>query len=137
MSYNEPITHHYPRTMWVHSSANILHTHINNPPTSPPIDTPTLTAPHHLLPCEHDRCTLYASANMCRGSIISRALFYPVCKIFNHAAKHTHHIEYELKSCPCLRLSLAQWTYITNTQTDIIPTATILHTFWRYLAQNI
>ena len=74
---------------------------------------------------------------MRRGTIISCALFCPVCQIFNHAAKHTHHIERTLKSRSRLRDSLARWTYTPDTQTAITTTAPILHTLKRHPAQHI
>ena len=75
----------------------ILHSHLDPPPIAPPIDKPKYTTTQRRLPCEHDRCTLYATANMSRGYIIGGTLFYHVCQIFNHAAKHTYHIERTLK----------------------------------------
>ena len=65
----------------------ILHAHLDNPPPALPTDKPTLTITQHPLPYEHDRCTLYESANVRRGTIIGCALFCPVCKIFNHTTK--------------------------------------------------
>ena len=87
---------------------SLLHTHLDPPPIAPPIDKPKYTTTQRRLPCEHDRCTLYATANMSRGYIIGRAIFYPVCQIFNDAAKHTYHIERALKSRPRLRKTLAK-----------------------------
>lgn len=89
-------------------------------PTTPPTDNPKYTTSQQRLSYEHDRCTLYAAANLSRGIIISRALFYSVYHIFNHAVKHSHNIEQTLKSRPNLRDSLSRWTYIPNTQTEII-----------------
>ena len=63
---------------------------------------------------------------MRRGTIIGRAFFCPVCKISNHAAKYTNHIECALKSNQPLRLSLARWTFILDEQTTIITTVDIL-----------
>ena len=74
---------------------------------------------------------------MRRGLIIARALFCPVCQIFNHAAKHTHHIERALKTTPRLRLQLGQWTFIPDNQTALITTGTILRALRTHPAQNI
>ena len=87
--------------------------------------------------CEHDWCNLYASAHMLCGIIIDRADFCPVCKIFNHAAKYTHHIERALKTTPRLRLSLVRWTFIPDLHTAIVPIAVILQTLHHHSAQNI
>ena len=102
LPYNAIITHHYPGIMWTHPRANTPSCS-DNPPIAPPTDSPTLVTTQNPLPCEDDRCTLYASANMCRSAIIGRALFFPVCMIFNHATKHTHHIERALKARSRLR----------------------------------
>ena len=74
---------------------------------------------------------------MHRRSIIGRAMFCSVCTIFNHAAKHTQHVERALKLCTRLRLSFAQLTYIPHMQNDIIPAATILRTLRRHPAQKL
>ena len=63
---------------------------------------------------------------MRRGLIIGRALFCPVCQIFNYAAKHTQRIERALKITPQLQLQLGQWTFIPDDQTAVITTAVIL-----------
>ena len=80
---------------------------------------------------------MYASSGMRRGLIIGRAIFCPVCQIFNHAAKHTHHIERELKTTPRLQLQLGQWIFIPDDQTDLITTAAILRVLRTHPAQNI
>ena len=74
---------------------------------------------------------------MRRGIIIGRALYCPVCQIFNHAAKHTHHIERALKTTPRLRLQLGQLIFIPDDQTDLITTAAILRVLRTHPAQNI
>ena len=79
----------------------------------------------------------YATTNLSRGGIISRALFCPVCQIFNHAAKHTHHVEQVLKNRPRQQESLARYVSISNTQTGTIANNTIFRTLRLYLAQGI
>ena len=74
---------------------------------------------------------------MRQGIIIGRALFCPVCQVFNHKAKHTHHIERLLKTTPRLRLKLGQWSFIPANQTDLITTAAILRVLRIHPAQNI
>ena len=124
--YSASIIYHYPRTIWDHSRVKNYPRLPRQPPTAPPTNNTTLDTTQQPLPNKYDRYTLYASANMRRGTIIDRVLFCPVCKIFNHAAKHTHHIERALKLRPFLLLSLTHWTYIPDTQTGIIPTAAII-----------
>ena len=74
---------------------------------------------------------------MRRGIIVGRALFCPVCQIFNHAAKYTHHIERSLKTTPRLRLKLGQWLFIPANQTALVTTAAILRVLQTHPAQNI
>ena len=82
-------------------------------------------------------CTIRRKVNLSRDIIISRALFCPVYQIFDHAAKHTHHLERTLKSRPRLRESLSKWTYIPDTQTDITTTKSLLTVLQQHPAQNI
>ena len=86
----------------------VLHNHLLHPPTSQSHTTPPQNQVSTPTRCEHDRCDLYASSGMRRGLIIGWGLFCPVCQIFNHTAKHTHHIERTLKTTPRLRLQLGQ-----------------------------
>ena len=90
----------------------ILPAHLHSRSVDPPTSTPVYTTPQRRIPCEHDRCQLYEAANLSRGFIISRALFYPICQIFNHAVKHTYHIERALRSRPRLLKSLSHMTFI-------------------------
>ena len=84
----------------------------------------TLTAtPTRHAPCDHDRCNLDEVAYMNRGTSKGGSLFCPVCKIFNHAAQHTKHIERALTSFPRLRFSLSKSTFLPDRQTAIIITA--------------
>ena len=112
----------------------ILHTHLDHSPTGPPSADPKLNTTQQSLPYEHDRCALYAAKNMNWGNIIGRALFYLNCIIFNHAAKRILHIECTLRSRPRLRASMARWTYISDTQTTIITTLSILHTLRQHIS---
>ena len=115
----------------------LLHAHMKNPPTNPPTNTPILTATTNRIPCEHDRCNLYESHQLSRGFIIGRALFCPVCQIFNHAAKHAYHIERALRTRPRLRHSLAKLTYLPNQQSAITTTRLLLITLREHHAQDI
>ena len=110
--------------------------HIQSP-TNPPTSTPILTATTSRTPCEHDRCNLYESNQLSRGFIIGRALFCPVCQIFNHAAKHAYHIERALRTRPRLRHSLAKLTYLPNQQSAITTTRLLLITLREHHAQDI
>ena len=101
------------------------------------MSTPIFTTPQKRLPCEHDQCNIYESNKLSRGFIIDRALFCPVCQIFNHTAKHTYHIERALRTRPRLRYSLVQLTYIPDKNTVITSTRLLLITFREHPAQNI
>ena len=100
----------------------LLHDHLDTHPIVSPIENPKYTTTQRRLPCEHDRCTLYAAENLVRNAIIGRVLLCPVCQIFNHAAKHTHYIVRAVKSHPRLRAFLSGWAYILDTQTEITRT---------------
>ena len=117
----------------------LLHAHMTNLPTNPPTSTPIFTTPKNRIPCEHKRCNLYKFNKMSKGFIIGRALFSPVCQIFNHAAKHTYHIERSLCTCPRPRLrhSLAKLTYIPEEHTTSIFTRLLLITLREYPAQDL
>ena len=80
------LTTNYLWIVWIHTRANNPsrspgHTHPARAPhrTAQPIDNLKLNTTQQLLLYEHIRCTLYATLNMCRGTIIGRALFYSVC----------------------------------------------------------
>ena len=115
----------------------LMHAHMYNPPTNPPTSTPNFTATPSRTPCEHARCNLYESNKMSRGFIIGRALFCPVCKIFNHTTKHSYHIERALRTRPRLRHSLAKLTYIPERNSAITSTRLLLITLREYPAQDI
>ena len=74
---------------------------------------------------------------MSRGFVIGRALFCPVCQIFNHAAKHTYHIERTLRTRPHLQQSLAKLTYIPEHNSAITTTRLLLITIQEHPAQDI
>ena len=90
-----------------------------------------------LPPSEYNRRTLNAAANMSTGTIICCVLFYPVCQVFNHAVKHTHHIKWALKARSRLRESLSRWTYILYPQIVIIIINAILITLDQHSVQDI
>ena len=115
----------------------LLYAHMNNPPTNLPTSTPIFTATTSRNPCESARCNLYESNKMSRGFIIGRALFCPVCQIFNHAAKHTYHIERALQTRSRLRQSLAKLTYIPEQNAAITTTRLLLITLREHPAQDI
>ena len=81
--------------------------------------------------------TLHTAARLNRGTIIGRALFYSVCQTFNHAAKHTNHIDRGLNSHPRIRDSLSKWPYLPNTQTKIITIKIILTALSWHPVQDI
>ena len=105
--------------MWPRPRKTLLRAHLDKPPIVPHTYKSKYTTTQRRIPCEHDRCKLYTAANLSRGSIIGRVLFYPVCKILNHASKHTCYIEWELRSYPRLWTSLSKLTYIPVTQTTV------------------
>ena len=80
---------------------------------------------------------LCAAAGLNRGFIIGRALFCPVCQIFNHAAKHTYHIERALRSRLRLLDSLSHMTFISGDDTPLITTRCLLMTLREHPAQDI
>ena len=135
--YSASIIYHYPGTIWDHSRVKNHPRSPRQPPIAPPTNNTTIDTTQQPLPSKYERHTLYASANMRRGTIIGRILFCPVCNICNHPANHTHYIERALKLSPFLLLSLTHWTYIPDTQTDVIPTATILRNLRRHPAKKI
>ena len=95
------------------------------------------TTPQHRVPYEYDRCHLYEAAGLSRGFVICRALFYSVCQIFNHAAKHTYHIERDLRSRLRLLDSLSHTTFIPGDNTALTTTRCLLMTLQKHPAQDI
>ena len=62
----------------------ILHAQLNHPPNALPTDCRTLNNIPTPTLYEHDRCNLYVSVHVRRFTIIGRALFCLIYKIFNY-----------------------------------------------------
>ena len=99
----------------------ILPVHLQPSSADPPPSTPMFTTTQRRVPCEHDRCQLYVAAGLSLGLIIGRALFCPVCQIFNYAAKYTYHIERTLRSRLRLLDSLSHMTFVSGTTLYSLP----------------
>ena len=74
---------------------------------------------------------------MKRGILQEGYLFYPIYKIFNHAAQHTKYIEWTITSCPRIRVTLANWTFLPDRQPVLMTTANLLTTIRTQTADNI
>ena len=127
----------YPGAVWTHPCADTSVCSYDQSFTTPPTSTPIFTAITSRIHCKHARCNLYESNKMSRGFIISRALFCTVCQIFNHAVKHTYHIERALRTRPRLRHSLAKLTYVPEQNSVTTSTRLLLITLREHPAQDI
>ena len=115
----------------------ILPAHLRPSFADPPTSTHIYTTPQRRVPCKHDRCQLYEAAGFSRELIIGRALYCPVCQIFNHAANHTYHIERALRSRLRLHESLSHMTFIPGDSTTLTTTRCPLMILREHLTQNI